>query len=47
MIVLINTLWLLTGASLAPLLRHPRRSRIVKDVLAAVLVAATALAIIH
>jgi threonine/homoserine/homoserine lactone efflux protein len=47
MIVLINTLWLLTGASLAPLLRHPRRSRIVNGVLAAVLVAATALAIIH
>jgi threonine/homoserine/homoserine lactone efflux protein len=47
MIVLINSLWLLAGASLAPLLRHPRRSRIVNGGLAAVLVAATAFAILH
>jgi threonine/homoserine/homoserine lactone efflux protein len=45
MIVLINTVWLLAGASFAPLLRHPRRSRIVNCVLAVVLVAATAFAI--
>jgi threonine/homoserine/homoserine lactone efflux protein len=45
MIVLINTVWLLAGASFAPLLRHPRRSRIVNRVLAVVLVAATAFAI--
>jgi threonine/homoserine/homoserine lactone efflux protein len=47
MIVLINTAWLLAGASLAPLLRHPRRSRIVNGALAAALVGATALALVH
>lgn len=45
MIVLINTGWLVVGASFAPLLRHPRRARIVNCVLAGVLVAATAFAI--
>lgn len=47
MIVLINTTWLLVGASLAPVLRDPTRSRIVNTMLAALLVAATALAVIH
>jgi threonine/homoserine/homoserine lactone efflux protein len=45
MIVLINTVWLVAGASFAPLLRHPHRSRTVNCVLAVVLVAATAFAI--
>jgi threonine/homoserine/homoserine lactone efflux protein len=45
MIVLINTGWLVVGASFAPLLRHPRRARIVNCILAGVLVAATAFAI--
>ena len=43
MIVLINVVWLFAGASLAPLLRDPRRSRIVNVTLAVALVAATAL----
>ena len=45
MIVLINTGWLVVGASFAPLLRHPRRARIVNCILAGVLIAATAFAI--
>ncbi len=45
MIVLINTGWLVVGASFAPLLRHPRRARIVNCILAGILVAATAFAI--
>jgi threonine/homoserine/homoserine lactone efflux protein len=47
MIVLINTVWLVAGASLAPMLRDPRRSRIVNVTLAVVLVVATALAVAH
>jgi threonine/homoserine/homoserine lactone efflux protein len=47
MIVLINGAWLLAGASLAPVLRDPRRARIVNVVLAAALVGATALAVLH
>ena len=47
MVVLITTTWLLVGASLAPALRDPTRSRIVNTVLAALLVAATALAVLH
>jgi threonine/homoserine/homoserine lactone efflux protein len=46
MIVLINTAWLLAGASFAPLLRDPRRSRIANVTLAAALVAATAAALL-
>ncbi|HZQ66187.1 MAG TPA: LysE family transporter [Gaiellaceae bacterium] len=46
-IVLINATWLLAGTSLAPLLRHPRRSRLVNRSLAVVLVAATAAALVH
>jgi len=47
MIVLINSAWLVGGASLAPLLRDPRRSRIANVAMAVVLVAATALAVAH
>jgi threonine/homoserine/homoserine lactone efflux protein len=47
MIVLINATWLVAGASLAPLLRDPRRGRVVNVALAAALVAATALAVLH
>ena len=47
MIVLINGAWLAGGASLAPLLRDPRRSRVVNVTLAVALVAATALAVVH
>jgi threonine/homoserine/homoserine lactone efflux protein len=43
LIVVINTTWLLAGASLAPLLRDPRRSRIVNVTLAVALVASTTL----
>lgn len=45
MIVLINTTWLAAGASLAPLLRDPRRARRVNGALAAVLVAAAAMTV--
>ena len=46
MIVVINTTWLLAGASLAPILRDPGRSRVVNTALAVALVAATALAVL-
>jgi threonine/homoserine/homoserine lactone efflux protein len=45
MIVAIMSAWLLAGASLAPMLREPRRARIINAALAAALVAATALAV--
>lgn len=45
MIVVINVVWLAGGSSLAPLLRDPRRSRLVHTGLAATLVASTALLI--
>jgi hypothetical protein len=38
---------LIAGASFAPLLREPRRSRIVNTALAVVLVVATVLALVH
>jgi len=47
MIVLINAAWLVAGASLAPMLRDPRRARAVNTALAAALVGATALAVLH
>lgn len=47
MIVLINSAWLVVGASLAPFLRDPRRARVVNVVLAAALVGAAALAVVH
>lgn len=43
-IVAIHVAWLLAGASIAPLLRHPRRARVLNIGMAAALVAATALA---
>jgi threonine/homoserine/homoserine lactone efflux protein len=43
MIVVINAAWLAAGASLAPLLRDPRRARRLNVALALTLVAATAL----
>jgi threonine/homoserine/homoserine lactone efflux protein len=45
MIVAIMSAWLLAGASLGPMLREPRRARIINAALAAALVAATALAV--
>ena len=47
MIVLINATWLVVGASLAPLLREPRRARTINIALALALIGATALAIVH
>jgi threonine/homoserine/homoserine lactone efflux protein len=47
MIILIMTAWLLAGASLAQMLREPRRARIINASLAAALVGATALAVLH
>lgn len=47
MIVLINASWLVAGASLTPLLRDPRRGRIVNVALAAALVSATALTVVR
>lgn len=47
MIVLIMTAWLVAGASLAPMLRDPRRARMINAALAAALIAATALAVLH
>jgi threonine/homoserine/homoserine lactone efflux protein len=47
MIIVICTTWLVAGASIAPLLRDPRRARVVNVTLAAALVGATALAVLH
>lgn len=47
MIVLINVTWLAAGAALAPLLRHPIRARVINAVLAAALLGATVLAVLH
>ena len=47
MIVAINTVWLVAGTSLAPLLRDRRRGRLANVALAAALVGATALAVIR
>jgi threonine/homoserine/homoserine lactone efflux protein len=47
MVVVINAGWLLAGTSFAPLLREPRRARVVNVVLAVALVAATAAALAH
>jgi len=47
MIVVICGTWLVAGASIAPLLREPRRARIVNVTLAMALVGATALAVVH
>jgi threonine/homoserine/homoserine lactone efflux protein len=47
MIVLINGSWLLAGASLGPVLRDPRRARILNVALAVALVAAAAAALVE
>ena len=47
MIIVINTSWLLAGASLGPALRDPRRSRVINIALAVALVAATVVAVAH
>jgi threonine/homoserine/homoserine lactone efflux protein len=47
MVLVIMPTWLVAGSSLAPLLRDPRRARVVNGALAASLVAATALAVVH
>jgi threonine/homoserine/homoserine lactone efflux protein len=47
MIILINATWLVAGASVAPLLRDPRRARVANAVLAVALVGATALTVLH
>ena len=47
MIVVIMTAWLVAGTALAPVLRDPRRARAVNIGLAAALVGATALAVLH
>lgn len=47
LLVVIMTTWLIAGASLAPVLRHPRRGRALNVALAVALVAATALALRH
>jgi threonine/homoserine/homoserine lactone efflux protein len=46
LIVLINTGWLVAGRSLAPLLRDPRRARLINVTLAVALVGATVLAVL-
>jgi threonine/homoserine/homoserine lactone efflux protein len=47
MIIVICATWLVAGRSIAPLLRDPRRARLVNAALAAGLVGATALAALH
>lgn len=47
MIIVICSGWLIAGASLARLLRDPRRARVINIALAVALVGATALAIFH
>jgi threonine/homoserine/homoserine lactone efflux protein len=47
MIIMILATWLVAGTSLAPMLREPRRARVVNATLAMGLVGATALAMHH
>jgi threonine/homoserine/homoserine lactone efflux protein len=47
MIVLVCVTWLIAGVSLASVLRDPLRARIINTALAAALVGATALAVLH
>jgi len=47
MIVVVNAAWLLAGASLSPLLGDPRKARVVNVALAAALVGASAIAVVH
>ena len=47
MIVMICATWLVAGKSIAPLLREPRRARLVNVALGVAVVGATALAVLH
>jgi threonine/homoserine/homoserine lactone efflux protein len=47
MIIMILATWLVAGTSLAPMLREPRRARVVNAALAVVLVGATALTVLR
>lgn len=47
MVIVICTTWLVAGTSIAPLLREPRRARVVNVALAVALVVATALAVLQ
>jgi threonine/homoserine/homoserine lactone efflux protein len=47
MIILICATWLVAGTSIAPLLREPRRARVVNAAHAVALVGATAIAVLH
>jgi threonine/homoserine/homoserine lactone efflux protein len=47
MIIMICATWLVAGRSIAPLLRDPRRARLVNATLAVAVVGATALAVLH
>jgi threonine/homoserine/homoserine lactone efflux protein len=47
MIVIVNSSWLVAGASLAPVLRDARRARVANVVLSALLVGATALVLLR
>jgi len=47
MIIVICTTWLVAGTAIAPLLREPRRARLVNAALAVGLIAATTLAVLH
>jgi threonine/homoserine/homoserine lactone efflux protein len=47
MIIMICAAWLVAGTSIAPLLRDPRRARLVNVALAVAMVGATALALLH
>lgn len=47
MIIVICATWLVAGRSIAPLLRDPRRARLVNAALAVALVGATALTLLH
>lgn len=47
MIIAICAMWLVAGTSIAPFLRDPVRARVVNAALAAALVGATALAVLH
>jgi len=47
MIIVICATWLVAGTSIAPLLRNPRRARLVNAALAVGLVGATAFAVLH
>jgi threonine/homoserine/homoserine lactone efflux protein len=47
MVIVICATWLIAGTSIAPVLRDPRRARLVNAALAVGLVGATALAMLH